>query len=322
MDAAAHRAVAPSVGGCRPGAGTQGQSGGAAASVRRGQPVTRARDRRRGGGRPEVPRTRPSSRRDRLQPENLYLRRDALGRPDSGSIVGQSATVRRVLEQARQVAATDSTVLLLGETGTGKELIAAHIHELSARRGRTMVRVNCAAIPGTLIESELFGREKGAFTGGAGETGRAVRAGRPFDDFSRRDRRPAARRAGQAAARARGAADRAARQSPAGARERQDRRRDPPRPRTAHCRRCVPARTSTTVSTSFRFSCRRCASAPTIFPRLVWRFVDEFSKSFGKRIETISQASMDALRRYPWPGNIRELRNVVERAMIVAAATS
>ena len=76
------------------------------------------------GGRPEVPRTRPSSRRDRLQPENLYLRRDALGRPDSGSIVGQSATVRRVLEQARQVAATDSTVLLLGETGTGKELIA------------------------------------------------------------------------------------------------------------------------------------------------------------------------------------------------------
>ena len=77
-------------------------------------------------------------------------------------------------------------------------------------------------------------------------------------------------------------------------------------------------RISTTVSTSFRFSCRRCASAPTTFPRLVWRFVDEFSKSFGKRIDTISQASMDALRRYPWPGNIRELRNVVERAMIVA----
>src|SRR5262245_5817104 len=81
------------------------------------------------------------------------------------SIVGQSRAMRRVVEQIHQVAATDATVLLLGETGTGKELFATQIHERSARRGRPMVRVNCGAIPSTLIESELFGREKGAYTG-------------------------------------------------------------------------------------------------------------------------------------------------------------
>src|SRR5204862_3278027 len=79
-------------------------------------------------------------------------------------IAGQSAALRRALEQVERVAATDSTVLLLGETGTGKELFAARIHERSSRRHRAMVCVNCAAIPGTLIESELFGREKGAYT--------------------------------------------------------------------------------------------------------------------------------------------------------------
>ena len=83
----------------------------------------------------------------------------------SNPVIGGSVAIRRTLEQARQVASTDATVLLLGETGTGKELVAAYIHQWSARRSRDMVRVNCAAIPGTLLESELFGRERGAFTG-------------------------------------------------------------------------------------------------------------------------------------------------------------
>src|SRR5512134_3144272 len=83
----------------------------------------------------------------------------------TGCIVGQSVTVRQVLTQVEQVATTNSTVLLLGETGTGKELFATQIHQWSGRRGRPMVRVNCSAIPATLLESELFGREKGAFTG-------------------------------------------------------------------------------------------------------------------------------------------------------------
>ena len=103
--------------------------------------------------------------RDRMRADTLYLRREVQERAGNGVIIGHSQAIRNVLEQARQVAATDSTVLLLGETGTGKELIAAHIHEMSPRRGRIMVRVNCSAIPSTLMESELFGREKGAFTG-------------------------------------------------------------------------------------------------------------------------------------------------------------
>ena len=104
-------------------------------------------------------------RKDQLHAENVYLRHEERERLGLTRLVGQSAAVRRVLEQIQQVAQTDSTVLLLGETGTGKELFATHIHELGARHARAMVRVNCAAIPTTLIESELFGREKGAFTG-------------------------------------------------------------------------------------------------------------------------------------------------------------
>ncbi len=103
--------------------------------------------------------------KNQLHVENVYLRTEARDRLAPAEIVGRSPALRQVLSQAEQVASTDSTVLLLGETGTGKELFASHIHSLGARRGRPMVRVNCAAIPATLIESELFGREKGAFTG-------------------------------------------------------------------------------------------------------------------------------------------------------------
>jgi formate hydrogenlyase transcriptional activator len=104
-------------------------------------------------------------RRDQLRAENLYLRAEARERLGSSVVVGQSAAVRQVMALVQQVAATSSTVLLLGETGTGKELFATQIHEQSPRRTRPMVRVNCAAIPSALLESELFGREKGAYTG-------------------------------------------------------------------------------------------------------------------------------------------------------------
>ena len=115
---------------------------------------------------------RESRLRAGLHAENLCRRRELLESPDP-RIIGRSAAIRRVLAQLQQVATTDSTVLLLGETGTGKELLATHLHGLSARRIRPMVRVNCAAIPATLMESELFGRERGAFTGAlAREIGR------------------------------------------------------------------------------------------------------------------------------------------------------
>ena len=103
--------------------------------------------------------------RDRLQRENVYLREEIRVQYNHEKIIGHGEAIRRVLGQAEQVAATDSTVLLLGETGTGKELMARTIHHLSARGARPMVKVNCAALPATLVEAELFGREKGAYTG-------------------------------------------------------------------------------------------------------------------------------------------------------------
>ena len=268
-------------------------------------------------GHPDVTPFRPSSVRDQLQAENLYLRREARERLGPGMHRRAKCALRRVLEQARQVAATDSTVLLLGETGTGKELIATHIHELSARRGRTMVRVNCAAIPSTLIESELFGREKGAFTGAlAKQVGRFELADHStifLDEIG--DLPPDVQvkllRVLE---------------------ERQIERLGSPRPLPLNVRiiaathRDLEQRIADDAFRQdlyyrlnvFPIQLPPLRERADDIPRLVWRFVDEFSKSFGKRIDTISRASMDALQRYPWPGNIRELRNVVERAMIVA----
>jgi formate hydrogenlyase transcriptional activator len=103
--------------------------------------------------------------RDQLQRENVYLQQEVKSALGHRGLIGNSTALRKVLEQVDQVAGTNSSVLLCGETGTGKELIASAIHELSSRGKRPMVRLNCAAIPETLIESELFGREKGAYTG-------------------------------------------------------------------------------------------------------------------------------------------------------------
>src|ERR1700676_5577781 len=107
----------------------------------------------------------PPARRDKLHQEKVYLEEEVRTAHNFGEIVGESATLRRVLKQVEAVAPTDATVLILGETGTGKELIARALHDLSPRRERTFVKLNCAAIPTGLLESELFGHEKGAFTG-------------------------------------------------------------------------------------------------------------------------------------------------------------
>jgi transcriptional regulator with GAF, ATPase, and Fis domain len=255
--------------------------------------------------------------RDDLQAENLYLRREVQERLGSGVIVGRSATIQRVLDQARQVAATDSTVLLLGETGTGKELIATQIHEQSSRRGRVMVRINCAAIPSTLIESELFGREKGAFTGAlARQIGRFELADHstifldeigdlPFDVQvkllrvleERQIERLGSPRSVGVDVRIIAATHRNLEQRIAADAFRQD----------LYYRLNV-----------FPIDVPPLRERTEDIPMLVWRFVDEFSKSFGKRVDAISRENMEALQRYCWPGNIRELRNVVERAMITA----
>jgi len=258
--------------------------------------------------------------RDRVRVESVYLRREVQERADTGVIIGQSQAIRSVLEQARQVATTDSTVLLLGETGTGKELVATHIHELSARRGRIMVRVNCSAIPSTLMESELFGREKGAFTGAlARQIGRFELADHSTIFLDEIGELPADVQVKLLRV----------------LEERQIERLGSPR--GVHVDVRIIAATHRNLDKrigegSFREDLfyRLNVFPITVpplrdrvedIPLLVWRFVDEFSKMFGKRVETISREDMAVLQRYSWPGNIRELRNVVERAMIVSTGT-
>ncbi|MGH9147023.1 MAG: sigma-54 interaction domain-containing protein [Vicinamibacterales bacterium] len=233
------------------------------------------------------------------------------------TFIGQSPAVREALTQAEQVAATNSTVLLLGETGTGKEFLATRLHDLSARRGRAMVRVNCAAIPATLMESELFGREKGAFTGAlARQIGRFESADRSTIFLDEIGDLPAEVQVKLLRV----------------LEERQIERLGSPTPIRVDVR--IIAATHRNLEQridegTFREDLfYRLNVFPILvpplrdriedIPRLVWHFVNGFSNAFGKRIETIPRENMAALQRYSWPGNIRELRNVVERAMIVA----
>jgi formate hydrogenlyase transcriptional activator len=254
--------------------------------------------------------------KDELQAENKSLReaREWLG---STHVVGHSAAVRRVMEQIQQVAATDSTVLLLGETGTGKELFATQIHELGLRRNRPMVRVNCAAIPATLIESELFGREKGAYTGAlAQQVGRFELADRSTIFLDEIGDLPAEVQVKLLRV----------------LEERQIERLGSPKTITIDTR--IIAATHQNLEQriaegAFRedlfyrlnvFPIRIPPLRERVedIPQMVWRFVEEFSKAFGRQVDSIAKESLAALQQYSWPGNIRELRNVVERAMIVS----
>jgi PAS domain S-box-containing protein len=247
------------------------------------------------------------------------LRRDAAD-SQSGAIVGGSAAIRRVLELACQVAATDSTVLLLGETGTGKELIATHIHEHSARRARAMVRVNCSAIPATLMESELFGREKGAYTGALSrQIGRFELADQSTIFLDEIGDLPAEVQVKLLRV----------------LEDKQIERLGNPKAVPVNIR--IIAATHRNLEKRiaedefrddlfyrlnvFPIEVPPLRDRPEDIPLLVWRFVDEFSRSFGKQIHTISTDNMATLRHYSWPGNIRELRNVVERAMIAATGS-
>ena len=124
--------------------------------------------------------------KDRYRADSRYLQEELKTRYDATGILGESESFRKVIESITQVAPTNATVLIHGETGTGKELLARAIHEFSERRGRPLVKVNCAAVPASLIESEFFGHEKGAFTGATNRRGRTVRVGRRWNYLSRR----------------------------------------------------------------------------------------------------------------------------------------
>jgi formate hydrogenlyase transcriptional activator len=244
----------------------------------------------------------------------------ALQRPSRSStkpIVGTSRALGDVHALVQQVAATDSTVLLLGETGTGKELFASLIHDLSLRRPRPMVRVNCAAIPSTLIESELFGRERGAFTDAvARQVGRFELADRStifLDEIG--DLPPEVQvkllRVLE---------------------DRQIERLGNPRGVSVNVRviaathRNLEERVDEGAFRSDLFYRLNVFPIPVPplreraedIPLLVWHFVREFAETFDKQIDSIPPANMSQLTQHPWPGNIRELRNAVERAMVMA----
>jgi formate hydrogenlyase transcriptional activator len=233
------------------------------------------------------------------------------------TVVGESTAILKTLEQVRQVAATDSTVLLLGETGTGKELFANALHAQSARSQRSMVRVNCGAIPATLLENELFGREKGAYTDAhvrqAGRFEAADRSTIFLDEI------------GELTPEVQVKLLRVLE-------ERQVERLGSPQPIRIDTR--VIAATHRNLEQriaeqAFRedlfyrlnvFPIRVPPLRERIedIPLLVNFFVAEFAAAFGKQVDPVSPDNLQALQRYSWPGNIRELRNVVERAMIVA----
>ena len=255
--------------------------------------------------------------RDQLSDENQYLRSEVSTLQGPSLVIGRSRAVREALEAAGQVVPTASTVLLTGETGTGKELFAAQIHDLSPRQGRVMVRVNCAAIPAALIESELFGREKGAYTGAlARQAGRFEVADKStlfLDEIGdlplelqvkllrvlqeREFERLGSSKPIRVDVRIIAATNRDLERAVAQGTFRED----------LYYRLNV-----------FPIRVPPLRERAEDLPLLVWRFVDEFSKACGKQVDSIPKDSMLALQRYAWPGNVRELRNVIERAVIVA----
>jgi formate hydrogenlyase transcriptional activator len=255
--------------------------------------------------------------REKLQQQNTYLKQEVQSLHGFTRIVGQSQALKRALAQAEQVAPTGSTVLLLGETGTGKELIASAIHELSPRSQHTMVRVNCSAIPTSLIESELFGREKGAYTGALSkQIGRFELANGSTLFLDEIGDLPLEIQVKLLRV----------------LQEKQIERLGNPRGIPVDVR--IIAATNHDLEKAVREQRFRqdlyyrlnvfpimippLRERQEDIPALVSALVGEFSIALGKNIESIAPESMNALRRHDWPGNVRELRNVVERAMIVA----
>ncbi len=255
--------------------------------------------------------------RDRLAAENSYLQEEISEEHNFGEIVGRSAALTRVLSLVETVAPTSSTVLILGETGTGKELVARAIHDRSPRRDRPLVKVNCSAISSGLVESELFGHVKGAFTGAVeARTGRfAIADGGTIllDEvgdlppetqvkllrvLQEREFEPVgSSRPRRVDVRVIAATNRSLEEEVASGRFRQD--------------------------LYFRLNVVPIAMPPLRerrgdVPLLVHLFVDRFARQLGKRITGVSPETMARLEAYDWPGNVRELQNVIERAVVLA----
>ena len=256
-----------------------------------------------------------------LEAENAYLREEVA--PDSGfdDIVGRSPAIRNALARLAQVATMSTTVLLLGETGTGKELLARAIHERSPRQARTFVRVNCAALPPTLIESELFGHERGAFTGAtAARVGRFELADRGtlfLDEIGELPlelqpkllrvlqtgefERVGGTRTAKVDVRVVAATNRDLLRAIADGAFRED----------LYYRVAV-----------FPISVPPLRARREDIPLLVWSIIERRQLDLGRHIERVPRRVMDALVSYAWPGNVRELENVIERALILSRGST
>ena len=256
--------------------------------------------------------------KNRLHAENVYLQEEIQGEHNFTEMVGGSPALLAALRQVEQVAATDSTVLILGETGTGKELIARGVHSRGARRDRPLVKVNCSAISAGLVESELFGHVKGAFTGALERrVGRFELAdgGTIFLDevgdlpletqvkllrvLQEREFEPVgSNRTLRVNVRVIAATNRDLEEAVAGGRFRAD---------LFYRLNVVPIRVPPLRD-------RRAD-----IPQLVMFFLARFAKEFGKPVEVVSQATMERLVAYDWPGNVRELQNIIERAAVLSS---
>ena len=253
----------------------------------------------------------------RLEAQNVYLQEEIKGTHNFEELIGGSTSLKKVLKNVERVAPTYSTVLITGETGTGKELIARAIHNLSPRKGRPLVKVNCAAIPAGLIESELFGHEKGAFTGAlTKKMGRFELADKgtifldeigelPLDLQSKLLRvlqegefeRVGGTQTFKINVRVIAATNRDLEQQS----------------KTGHYRPDLYYRLNV-----FPIHLPALREREGDIPLLVQYFVRKFAANLGKKIDRIPERMITALQRYPWPGNIRELEHVIERAVILS----
>ena len=259
--------------------------------------------------------------KEQFEVENIYLREIMASECSPYEISGSSPAIQKVLVQIKKVATTNSTVLIEGETGTGKELVARAIHNQSSRGKHLMVTVNCAALPAALIESELFGRETGAYTGALSkQIGRFEIADGSTIFLDEIGELPLALQTKLLRALDKGEIERLG------------------RPNVIKVDVRVIAATNRDLTEEVRKGNFRKdlyyrlkvfpIHMPPLrervedIPTLVKLFVDEFSKKMGKSIQNISRKSLQKLQLYSWPGNVRELRNVIENAMIVSSGST
>jgi formate hydrogenlyase transcriptional activator len=254
--------------------------------------------------------------KDRLEAENIYFREETKMRHQFGNILGQSDGIKYVLYRVEQVAPTDTTVLILGETGTGKELIANAVHNMSSRKDRSLITVNCAALPVNLIESELFGREKGAFTGAdTKQIGRFEIANGstifldeigelPLEMQSKLLRviqhnefeRLGSSHTIKVDVRIVAATNRNLEEEVRNGRFRQD----------LYYRLNV-----------FPITIPPLRQRKEDIPLLVQTFIERYARKLGKKFTSIQKETLNELNDYPWPGNVRELESMIERAVIL-----